>query len=649
MSEKSPFTIKGFIVGALMSVFVGVAAPYGMIMVRGTSWGEHASQRGGIFLFVLFTLVINTLLGLIRRPLALNRGELVLVYVMMLVALTVPTQNLLVYIIPVICVPYYSASTENNWDSLLHPHIPEWIAPQDFDAIRHLYEGLPAGQSIPWDAWVTPFCAWFSLILALTIMMFCLMGILHKQWSMNERLAYPMVHLPRQMIESGDDSLARLAPFFRNPVVWLGFAVPFTLFGLSGLHHYFPTVPEWSYSLGGLQLFEGTGGIPFTFSFAWVGFFYLVDLNIVFSVWFFYLFSKVEDGLFTLFGVASTEVLSQYEFYNTPDMSHQGVGAVLVFVLCGLWAGRSHFKSVWQRAWHPDSVGDDGAVDGASGIFSYRATLGGFAASLLFIAFWLWRSGMPVLVVPCFLGMALIYYIMLTRVTAAGGIPSARPPIVASYVVISGMGTSMMGGKGLVALGMAMGWQTEMRLFPMIACANGLKLAEMVSGPKGRLFWGMLLAVVCSLVGGTWLLMTLGYEHGGINLGGPFLSNGNNWHFLNPVLQNQPDVNIRGWIFTGIGGFFEGFLMWANHRWYWWPLHPLGFVVCIGFMTGHIWFSAFVAWLLKAAILNYGGASLFAGLRPFFLGLIMGEATCAGFWLTIDSLTGATGNYLTFM
>ena len=110
-------------IGAIMSVFIGVVAPYGMIMIRATAWGAHASQLGGIFLFFIFTMIINTLLGFIRRPLALNRAELVLIYIMMLVALTVPTQNLLVYIIPTICVPFYSASAENDCRSGWHRRI----------------------------------------------------------------------------------------------------------------------------------------------------------------------------------------------------------------------------------------------------------------------------------------------------------------------------------------------------------------------------------------------------------------------------------------------------------------------------------------------------------------------------------------------
>ena len=644
MKTPSPFTLRGLFAGTLLSLFVGVAAPYGFIAVRGSWWGSNASSPGAIFLFFIFTFFVNTALRLIRRPLALGRGDLVLVYAMMAMAVTVPTQNFLVYIIPTICVPFYSASVENNWESLIHPWIPEWMAPGDFDAIRGLYEGLPAGQAIPWVSWIVPLGAWFSLFLALSLMMIFMSAILHRQWAANERLPYPMMQLPRQMIEEGGDVPAGLVvPFFRNPVTWAGFALPFGLFGLTGLNHYFPIVPDYPFWHGSIELFEGVG-LPMAVSFAWVGFFYLVDLGIVFSIWFFYLAGKVEEGIFNNLGVSSRETLSQYENYQTADLSHQATGAVIAFVLIGLWTARPHLAAVWRKAWRPAS-----GIDDSGELVPYRAALFGWFGCLAFVLFWLWQSGLPAAAIPLFVGMVLIYYIMITRVVTAGGIPTSRPPIVAPYVVISGMGASLLGTRGLVSLGFAMGWQAEMRLFPMIPCANALKLAEIVPGPKGRLFWGMLIALLCSLGAGTWLLLTLGYEHGGINMVGPLLSNGNNWHFLNPQLNDPPEANLRGWVFTGIGAAVEGFLMWARHRWYWWPLHPLGFPIAVGFITSHIWFSALLAWTLKAGILKYGGIRLFSGMRPFFLGLILGEATSAGFWLCVDALTGATGNHITAM
>ena len=68
-----------------------------------------------------------------------------------------------------------------------------------------------------------------------------------------------------------------------------------------------------------------------------------------------------------------------------------------------------------------------------------------------------------------------------------------------------------------------------------------------------------------------------------------------------------------------------------------------------GFVTGQIRLSAFVAWLLKAVTLQYGGPGLFAKQRPFFPGLIPGETTTGGVWLVIDGITGNCGNRITAM
>ena len=39
----------------------------------------------------------------------------------------------------------------------------------------------------------------------------------------------------------------------------------------------------------------------------------------------------------------------------------------------------------------------------------------------------------------------------------------------------------------------------------------------------------------------------------------------------------------------------------------------------------------------------------FLAAKPFFIGLILGEATTAGVWLIIDYLSGGVGNVLSTM
>jgi len=642
---NSPFTIKGFIVGALFSLFVGIAAPYAVIVLQGSYMAINSSSPGVIFLFFILVFFINVLLSLIRRQFALSKADLVLVYIMLLLASTVPTQAFVGYLIPVISGLYYYASPENSWDEIFFPHVTEWLAPQNYKAIKDLHEGLPPGESIPWGAWTETLGYWYVFFIALSFMMICMSVILHRQWSANERLAYPMVQLPLAMLEEGEIG-SRIGPFFRNKVMWVGFAVPFGLFALTGLNHYFPLVPDVPFFLWGGYWFRRTVWMLFALSYAWVGFFYLVNLQISFSIWFFFLLGKIQEGTFNILGISSSEQLSLYSFSQTADLTHQSMGACLVFVLYGLWMARKHLGDVWRKAWRGDED-----VDDREELVSYRVAVFGFLGCLIFIGFWLWASGIPLIVLPMFLGVSLIFYIFVSRVVAAGGVATARSPMVAAFFVISGGGTSIIGAKGLVALTFTYVWQSEMRVFPMIAMANSLKLAEVVKGNKRPIFWGVCLALICSLIGSTWIILTTCYEYGGINLHPFFMTSQAVRTFtdMGRPLLNPTMPDVRGWFFTGIGAIVQVGLMVGQHRFYWWPLHPLGFPISVGWLTGQIWFSIFISWLLKLFILKYGGIKLFSAARPFFLGLILGEATAGGFWLIVDWIMGESGNLITVM
>ena len=87
-------------------------------------------------------------------------------------------------------------------------------------------------------------------------------------------------------------------------------------------------------------------------------------------------------------------------------------------------------------------------------------------------------------------------------------------------------------------------------------------------------------------------------------------------------------------------------LMWARHHLLWWPLHPIGFAVGANMMMDKAWFCVLIAWMIKKAILGFGGPARYRSSQYFFLGLIMGEALCNGLWLVIDYFTGTVGNRL---
>ena len=85
-------------------------------------------------------------------------------------------------------------------------------------------------------------------------------------------------------------------------------------------------------------------------------------------------------------------------------------------------------------------------------------------------------------------------------------------------------------------------------------------------------------------------------------------------------------------------------LIWARHHLLWWPFHPIGYLVSGTWILNSVWFSIFIAWLVKAIVLKLTGPSGYRVARWFFLGMVLGQFVAGGFWAVVDGFTGMTGN-----
>lgn len=687
--SASTFTLKAFVAGAFLSFCIGIGPLYGNMVLRGSYTALDFSTAAAIFLFFVFVGVVNFLLELTGRsffrslillagavlsfilfrvasdltlqgyvfflllllvaggnvlaaatgrPLALNRGELLVTYVMMIVACSIPTMGLTEYLLPVLPGAYYYATPENDWANLIHPYIPSWIAPQNPEWLKYFYEGAPKGFSIPWGLWIRPLAYWILMLAALYFAMICMMVILRKQWVEKERLIYPMVQVPLEMIKEEPGSLLR--PFFRNPAMWIGFAIPFIVGCVKALHNYYNFIPTINLSTS-IPIFRRTTNILMNLSFPMVGFSYFINTDIAFGLWVFNYLAKIHLGIFNILGIESTENLDIYGIPWSPTLAHQGMGAMIVLALFGLWIARGHLKDVFRKAFTqaPD-------VDDSDEILSYRTAVWGTIVSLVVMWIWIWRSGMPLWIVPIFLFGSFVLFIGITRIVAEGGVAAARAPLIPSGFVISGVGCSALGPTGLIAIAFSYIWVADIRTFVMASVANGLKLGQGLGRRRSPLFWAIVIAIVVSFVSSAWIILKLSYAYGGINLNGWFFGGGPRapFEFVSTRLATPTPVNETGWLWTGIGAAFMALLMLARHRFLWWPLHPLGFPISAIGMTNYIAFSVFLAWLIKTVVLKYGGPKLYRATRPFFLGLILGQFVVAGMWLIIDYFTGMTDN-----
>lgn len=642
----SPYTARAFLTGSVLSVFLAFACPYTVFLHHTAGMAADFITAGAVFLFFLLTFVVNTALRILRYSWALHPGELVLVYTMMIVASAIPTWGLMANLLPVLPGAFYYATPENDWAGLLHPYLPEWVAPRDADAVRYFYEGLPAGQPIPWNAWAEPLAWWAVLILSVYVFMICSMVIIRRQWVDYERLAFPLTQLPLEMIRTSGPR-AVVADLFRSPGLWIGFAIPVLILSTHGLSKYFDAVTP--IDIEERVILMRHTPLRFFLSFPVIGFCYFVSLEISFSLWFFHLVARGQSLLFNLVGYelpGHGETFTGGGIGTSPAVSHQAMGAMFVLVLFGLWTARRHLHDVWRRA-----VWRDPDVDDSHEALPYRVALLGLLGSGAIVFLWLVRSGMPAWAAPFFLLAAFVTFFGLARIIAEAGVGFCRAQMVAPVFSVYGLGSQSLGFGGLVSMGLTYTWAVDIRTSVMASTVNGLKLADALGIRRTRgLLVGAGLAIGLALVTSAVTTLWLAYTYGGVNLQGWFFNGMPRTVFgfvvdkMNTPLTDA--VIVPRWIFTGVGAAAMMAMMHLRQQFVSWPLHYLGFPIGDTWVMSWVWFSILLSWLIKLIIVRWWGVPGYRALRPFFLGLILGQISCAALWMIVDVSTGMVGNYI---
>ena len=645
-SPKS-FTLRAFIVGAIAAFFLAIACPYTVFLLHTAGMAADFITAGAIFLFFILTGVVNSVLRLLRRSWGLRSGELIVVYAMMIVASAIPTWGLMANLLPVLPGAFYYATPENDWAVMIQPYIPGWLAPRDALVIKYFYEGMPKEGSIPWAAWAVPLASWVVLILTVYFVMICMMVIIRRQWVENERLIFPLTLPSLEMLREGD-AREIVRPFFKNPLVWIGFLIPFVIFSLNGLHHYFRVVPSVRIYQT-FYLLRRTTLLRIFLSFPVLGFTYFISTDVSFSLWIFHLLARLQSGVFNLIGYdipGRSEVFAGHYAGASPAVSHQAMGSMLVLVVIGLWIARHHLRDVFRKA-----MGRAVEVDDSDEPLPYRVAVWGMIIGLIVIAIWLAASGMPLWVTPIFLFAAFAIFFGLARIIAEGGIGFCRSQMVAPVFVVYGLGSSVLGPAGLVSLGLTYTWAVDIRTSIMASAINSFKLADAQGIRRTRwLILAIVLAILLALIGSACMTLWLSYTYGGINLNGWFFGGMPRtvFDFVAHKMNNPitAKVTTPRWMFTGVGALITGSMMYMRRRFLWWPLHYIGIPIGDTWVMSWVWFSIMLGWLLKTIILKYGGVRVYRAGRPFFLGLILGQISCAGMWMIIDYFTGTAGNYI---
>ena len=634
-------TVRALVLGAVGAALVGYLAPYSVHVVQGSSMEFDFSTPMALFFFFFLAAGPNLLLLKLRKQLALTPAELVCIYGMMVMASALVTMGVTSQIIPVASGPAYYSSPQNRFATEVLPYIKPWLMPKGAapgaPVVKYLYEGLPPGQSVPWAAWMPCLLGWAPMLVALYTAMICAMVLLRKQWVENERLAYPLTFLPLELAGGKSNGWPII---LKQPMFWAGFALAGGLAATTGLHYYYPTVPLPNMRPIA-ELVKNIWVLQFRFSMPMIGFFYLVNLDLTFSLWFFNLIFQALGALIKVLNLTSHENVGPFGA-STDLFKYSGSGAFIALVISGLWVARPHLKTIWARV-----KGELGPEVDKDEILSYPAAFWLLVACLIVMAVWLGATGLPWAVIPIFLILAMVIFIGLTRVVVESGMAEAVAPAIAPGLAVSLMGTPAFGQAGMIALVMNYVWGSDIRTFVMASAANSLRMTTVVEKGHRRLFYGFLAAIVIAFLVSFYVTLSAGYKSGTAGMSGWFFGAAGvptlGFKWAQDRLATNVGPSQLGWIATSSGALIYLLLAAARFRFMNWPFHPIGFAVAQTWIMDAIWFSPFLTWLLKSTFLRYGGMRTYLFMRPFFVGLIIGQFALNVLWLGLDKLTGHTG------
>jgi hypothetical protein len=617
-------TFFSFLLVLLFTVFMTFTSVRTYVLYGSyTGLTDHFNTIGVVFL-IFWTVVLSLVLRLIHPFLGLSPGNFALVYAALMVATVLPSMGFGGYFIPLLAGVFYYATPENNWQDLLWPHIPRWVVPHHPEAIRQLFEGIAADAPIPWEIWIEPLLHWGLFMLAFFLVSLSCISLLHHQWSRQERLVYPLAAVPNLLLDSLESPARTI---LKSKLLWLGFLIAWTLPTVNMLDRVFDLEIIHNFGIPGGRIEIRQFGLYYqtNVDLLVVGLSYLVNLNVLFSVWLFHLLVAAEAALLDYLGI-SLSLPAQPHAPPNVLLAHQQIGSLLFIVLASLWMSRRFLRRQWRLI---AGTGQEGV---STGLIAPRwAGLLGLVG-LVYMALFLRATGLALGWSIAFLVVALLIFFGIARLLAQTGIGRLRAPVSAPPILTNVFGSGAFGAQGLSALGLSFVWSADIQLFLMGTLAHAFKICERehlrISGRKLVLFLcaAMLVGLLTTMVCYLWL----GYRHG--------LIHGYIWYFVmspqyhwtwvaNTISNPNPPQYLAG-LFLALGAGLAGLLALANYRFAGWPLHPVGLGIALTNTVTIDWFGIFLAWLVKLVALRYGGPLLYRRLLPFFIGLILG--TCVG-------------------
>lgn len=630
---RSRVTGRAFWLGLLLVAGLAWLTPYNDYYIGATLVAGNYLPIGGFFVLVLLCVVVNGALRTVRPTAALRPAELLVIWGMIATASSLPASGLMRFVIPHPVAPLYYATPENKWEKDLLIHLPPALYIQDERAVKDFFERSPDG-SVPWAVWRRPLVAYAAFVLPLYLSFFCLSTLLRRLWVDHERFTFPLVQLPVAMTEEPAPG-RKLAPLWGSWALWVPVLLLTVVHSLNGLRLFFPGLPRvglYDLMIRGLKdrPWNVLNGTPCRIHPLVIGFGYLLKSEVLLSLWFFYVFYRLEAVIAAALGISPAQ---SYIGYGSPAFgTMQAAGMAVGLVAWIAYKSRRYFAEIWSRA-----------ADDQAEAMPLRWAVGGWLAATGTMFGWLWAFGQDPATAFFTVCFGTVAFVVLSWMVAQGGVLFLQSPWSGAET-----GARLFGFDAFSPRGMMVSTQIEsitmldLREFTLPHLFNAQKSSDAAEVSRR----GMLLAIAAAMV--VTLLISgeeairLPYQHGAAMMYDKwayFHSPQRPLKFIETQLANPLQASPWAWLNLVAGAAGCWVLMLLQSLVIGFPLHPAGFIFAPGYPLSCFWFSFLLAWVLKSLLLRYGGLKGYHRCRPFFFGLILGDTINGAMWIIVGLLT----------
>ena len=644
--------LRAVALGLFLGLVVCAATPLNNLYYGATPLGGGHFPLAPFFLLAWLTLLAAGLGRLFRGRAVLTGTDLMVCWILMVVVSGVAHTGLARTFFINLTAPLHFATEGNQWHAVLGPLLPPGWYPADPEAVETLYNGLSGGYTmtwrqvlagIPWSAWVGPLATWAVFIGLCYFVLLCLTNLFAKQWVSNERMNFPLLRLPEVMTGAVDQG--GLAAFFSDRYLLCGLLFSVGLHTLNGIGFYDPSVPQLpTLILAGpyfpkTGLFSGFTKLKIYFYPAFIGFAFLTSRQISLSFWMFFLLGGFVYGAFDLLGQQVPAAALGVTFgptLATPEETLM-IGAYGVFFCFLLWLARHHLWETARSAALLRFRGPGEAEWVGAPVALWGLVLGGGA-----LVAWSVSFGMPLAQAVLLLGAFFMVMLVASRIICQGGIAYFTLTAAPTDGLLAFLGSGFFSRLAiLMAAVMQKMLFVDLRESLLPSLFHAAKVGEKKS-PKALYLAAIVCAIAAAVVVSFVAMLAVAHKYGLRDLQIDWETQTVTTVYENVQRLLEAPAGANGVIigFAAAGAVAMLALVVAYQRFYWWPIHPLGFLTMYSSAMRILWFSFFLGWLFNHLTMRYGGIVLFKRVRLLFVGLILGDFLMGGIFALIGLWTG---------